>query len=151
MQIRPGQGVGPFLFGLTEAELIQALGPPDKRFRTDSEAVRLQYFGPRLEFSFDSDNRNCFGWIEVHNPEATLFGYKVVGEPIASVLPMVTAGLDEEPKHECFGSLETYFYQRNWVELQVDFGRVTCVNCGVLFDESDQPVWPVSDRRHQTP
>lgn len=145
MEIRPGQGVGQFLFGLTEPELIRSLGPPDKRFHTDSGAVRLQYFGPRLEFSIEPNNGNRFGWVEVHSPDATLFGHRVVGEPIASVLSIVTTALGEEPKHECYGSLETYFYGRNWLELQVDFGRVTCINCGVLYGESDNPVWPISE------
>jgi len=142
MEIRPGKGVGPFLFGLTELELVRSLGPPDKRYRTDSEALRLQYFGPRLEFSIEPDNGQRFGWVEVHSPDATLFGCRVVGEPIASVLSLVSESLGEEPEHEDHGSLETFFYPRNWVELQVELGRVESVNCGVVYGEADEPLWP---------
>jgi hypothetical protein len=144
MKIRPGKGVGQLLFGLTESELIRALGPPDKRYRTDSEALRLQYFSPQLELSIEPGNAGRFGWVEVHGSKASLFGHRIVGEPITSLLPLVSAMLEEEPEHEDYGSLETYFYSRNWVELQVEFGRVVSVNCGVLYDNADQPMWPAA-------
>src|SRR5262249_53469847 len=118
----PARGVGSLLFGLTEPELVRALGPPDKRYRTDFGALRLQYFALRLEFSIEPENGDRFGMVEVHKPDATLFGRPVVGEPVADVLPRVTAALAESPEHEDYGSLETYFYARNWVELQVRFG-----------------------------
>ncbi len=145
MEIRPGKSVGQLLFGLTEPELVCVLGPPDKRYRTDSNALRLQYFGSRTEFSIEPDNGDRFGWVEVHSPDATLFGHRVVGEPIASVLALVSAVLGEEPEHDDYGSLETFFYPRNWVELQVEFGRVVSVNCGVLYDEADEPLWPAAE------
>jgi hypothetical protein len=145
MEIRPGKGVGQFHFGLTEPELVRALGPPDKRYRTDSEALRLQYFGSRLEFSIEPDNGHRFAWIEVHSPDATLLGHRVVGEPIAAVLSLLSEALGEEPEHDDYGSFETFFYRHNWVELQVEFGRVVSVNCGVLYDEADQPLWPPTE------
>jgi hypothetical protein len=142
MEVRPGKGIGPLLFGLTEPELVRALGPPDKCYRTGSGALRLQYFGLRLEFSIEPENGNRFGWVEVHNPDATLFGRPVVGELAAGVLPRVAEALAEAPEHEDYGWMETYFYARSWVELQVRFGRVESVNCGVVYDESDEPQWP---------
>jgi hypothetical protein len=142
MEIRPGRGVGDFLFGLTERELVRALGTPDKRYRTDSEALRLQYFAPMLEFSIEPENEDRLGWIEVHSSEATLFGQPVVSEPIASALSFVTEALQEKPEHDDYGGFETFFYPRNWVELQVEFGRVVSVNCGVVYNEEDEPLWP---------
>jgi hypothetical protein len=59
VEIRPGEGVGPFRFGLTEDELIRQLGSPDKRYRTDSGVERLQYFGPRS--SSPSSRRTATG------------------------------------------------------------------------------------------
>jgi hypothetical protein len=142
MEIRPGRGVGDFLFGLTERELIRDLGSPDKRYRTDSGALRLQYYTPMLEFSIEPENEDRLGWIEVHSSEATLFGRPVVGEPIASALSFLSEGLEEMPEHEDYGGFETFFYPRNWVELQVEFGRVVSVNCGVQYSDEDEPLWP---------
>jgi hypothetical protein len=148
MHILPGKGVGQFHFGLTETELVRALGPPDKRYRTDSGALRLQYFGPRLEFSIEPDIGDRFGWVEVHSPDARLFGHRIVGEPIPSVLSVVSKALGEEPEHENYSSSESFFYRRNWVELLVEFGRVVSVNCGVMYDEADQPLWPTAELGH---
>jgi hypothetical protein len=145
MEIRPGKGVGPFLFGLTEAELVCALGPPDKRYQTDTDALRLQYFALRLEFSIEPNNGDRFGWVEAHSPDVTLFGRRVVGEPITSALSFFSQALAEEPEHEDYGSLETFFWACAWVELQVEFGRVVSVNCGVPYNEADEPEWPTAE------
>ena len=67
---------------------------------------------------------------------------RLIGEPIVAVLPLVTAALGEEPEHENYGSLETFFYRRNWVELQVRFGSLESINCGVVYNEADEPQWP---------
>jgi hypothetical protein len=132
VEILPGEGVGPFRFGLTEDELIRQLGSPDKRYRTDSGVERLQYFGPQVEFAIEPENGHRFGWAEVHHPDATLFGGRIVGERAADVVPRVTAALGEEPEREDLGSLETYFYPRSWVELHVRSGgwsRSTSRSC----------------------
>src|SRR6516162_5719286 len=109
MEIRPGKGVSQVHFGLTEQELIGELGPPDKRYQTDSGALCLQYFDLRLEFSIEPAHGFRLGWVEVHNPEAMLCGHRLVGQPAAAVIPLVTRALGEEPEHEDYGSLETYF------------------------------------------
>jgi hypothetical protein len=64
---------------------------------------------------------------------------------IGSGLADISASLKEIPEHEDYGALETFFYPRNWVELQVEFGCVESVNCGVLYDEADQPLWPIAE------
>ncbi len=142
MEIRPGEGVGRCRFGLTEPELVPELGAPDRRYLTDAGVERLQYFGLRVEFAIEPENGRRFGWAEVRHPDATLFGERVLGEPAAAVVRRLTEALGEEPKHERLGSLETYFYARHWVELQVRFGRVESVNLGVPYCENDEPRWP---------
>ena len=142
MEIHPGKGVGQFSFGLTEPELLRALGPPDKRYHTDSGALRLQYFGLRLEFSIEPDNEHRFGWVEVHNPDATFFGLRVVGESISSVRSKLSEALGEEPEYDDCVSFETLSYPLNWLELMVKLGRVVSVNFGVRFDKADLPIWP---------
>jgi hypothetical protein len=61
MDVRPGMGIGDLLFGLTKPELVRALGPPDRQYRTDSGVLRLQYFARRTEFSIEPENSDRFG------------------------------------------------------------------------------------------
>jgi hypothetical protein len=142
MEIVPGKGVGDLRFGLTEQDLIQALGPPDKAYRTESEVLRLQYFGLRLEFAIEPENGSRFGWVEVWNPEATLLGKRIVGEPSEAVVSFLTETLGEQPEAEDYDSFTTFFYPTSWVELHVRFGRLESINFGVVYDESDEPMWP---------
>jgi hypothetical protein len=143
MDIHPGRGVGDLLFGLTESQLFDALGPPDRQYRTDSEVRRLQYYAHRLEFAIEPENGDRFGWVEVWNPSAIFTGRSVIGEQVLEVLPRFTQALAEEPEYGDYASFETYFFRRNWLELHVRFGRIECVNWGVLYDEADEPQWPV--------
>ncbi|HEX4608308.1 MAG TPA: hypothetical protein VH092_08890 [Urbifossiella sp.] len=142
MEIRPGWGVGPLPFGVTEATVVAALGPPDKRYTTDSGVRRFQFFGPRLELAFEPENGDRFGWAEVHDPGAVLRGRRVVGEPAADVVEWIAATLGERPEHSEVGGSESYFFPRGWVDLWVGFGRVVSVNLGVMYGEDDEPVWP---------
>src|SRR5262245_17952851 len=98
MEIVPGKGVGDLRFGLTEQELIRALGPPDKSYRTDSEVLRLQYFALRLVLAIEPENGHRFGWVEVWNPEATLLGKRIIGEPSEAVVALLTETLGENPE-----------------------------------------------------
>jgi hypothetical protein len=143
-EIRPGEGVGPVRFGLTEPELVRLLGPPDRRYMTETGVDRLQYFGPRVEVAIEPAAGYRFSWVEVHNPDATLFGRRVVGERVGDVIPRLTGAFREEPDHEDCGGFETYFFPLSCVELYVTFGRVGFVNYGVLYGEGDEPRWPAA-------
>ena len=142
MEVRIGLGLDRFVFGQTQSEIISALGPADKQYATDSGRICLQYFDLRVEFSFSPEEENRLGWIEVYNPAATLFGHLVVGEQVARITKLTAEALGEEPEHKDFGSLETFFFPKAWLELQVTFGRVVCVSLGVVYDERDEPIWP---------
>jgi hypothetical protein len=144
MEIHPGRGIGHIQFGLRESELIELLGPPDKRSYADEGNLRLQYFELRLEFSIEPNNDDRLGWIEVHHPEATLFGQLVIGKSIDYVCDLIETVILEEPESEDYGSFETITYRENWIELQVKFGRVANINFGVLYNQADETLWPIA-------
>jgi hypothetical protein len=144
MEIHPGKGIGHIQFGLRESELIELLGSPDKRSYTDGENLRLQYFELRLEFSIEPNNDDRLGWIEVHHPEATLFGQRVIGEPIEYVRNLIETVIGEEPEYEDYYCVESVTYWENWIELRVNFGRVTNINFGVLYNQADEVLWPIA-------
>lgn len=141
MEILIGKGVGNIQFGQDEAQVVNQLGKPDKIYELDGSR-RLQYFALQIEVSFEHERENRFGWAEVKNPEATLFGYKLIGENIEKVLPVVSASIAEAPEHTDYGSIETYFYNSHWLELQFEFNRLRSINIGCLWIDNETPDWP---------
>ncbi|MGH1403713.1 MAG: hypothetical protein ACRBDL_05675 [Alphaproteobacteria bacterium] len=142
MKILLGKGVDQILFGFTEKKAIEHLGKPDSTYETDDENKRIQYNNKRLELTFEPENDNLLGWIEVHNPEADLFGKKVIGLPRQDVLDFLKQHIGEPTETEDYGSFISTHYADHWLELQFKFDRLQNVNFGSLYDVSGDPIWP---------
>jgi len=137
-----GQGLDIVQFGATEQQVIALLGEPDKIYFTDADCKRVQYNVLQLEFSFEPENENRFGWVEVYNSNATLFGKQLIGTSENDVIEFLTSQLDTKPTYEDYGSFVSYTYDNEWLELQFEFGRLRNINFGVLYSDKDAPVWP---------
>ena len=141
MEITPGKGTSIVVFGLTFDEAVSVLGNADKTFLTEEGNKRVQFNKHLLELSFEPENENLLGWIEVHNPEATMFGHKLIGMNQKEVLEIVESNCNEKGELEDFGSMISVFFDKHWLELQFEFGLCRSVNLGVLYDENEQPIW----------
>ena len=144
MEILLGIGVDSIHFGMSEYEATQILGDPDKDYETDSDCRRLQFNEQRLELSFEPDNKNLLGWIEVHNPNATLFGKKLIGLEEATVLSFLNNHLNENTETNDYGSFISVSYDNQWLELQFQFGCLENIQFGVIYNETDDPLWPAT-------
>ncbi len=80
MEVLPSIGINNICFGVSEKQAINILGKPDKAYITDSGCKRLQFNNLQIELSFEPDNNNLLGWLEIHYPNATLFGKKLIGK-----------------------------------------------------------------------
>jgi hypothetical protein len=141
VEIFIGKGVGSILFGQDEQQIINQLGRPDKVYELEG-SKRLLYFDLQIEVAIEYEHENKFGWVEVKNPDATLFGQKLIGESIEKVLSVVSAAIAHTPEYEDCGSLEIYFYESLWLELQFELNRLRSINIGVLFIDDNTPDWP---------
>jgi hypothetical protein len=144
MEIVIGVGIGNLLFGLTESRVRDLLGSEDKSYETDFGCRRLQFDDEMLELSFEPDNDGLLGWIEVHKPEATLFGHKLLSQPKHRVLELLETELGQPSEYEDYGGFDTAFYEEQWLELHFRFGRLTNLNIGVLYGNDNEPLWPTS-------
>ena len=144
MEIILAKGTDIIQFGLTQDQCEKALGIPDIVYQTDTECIRAQYNKLLLELSFEPENDNRLGWIEVHNPSAKMLGQKLIGKNQQTVQEFLTSQFGEEPEIENYGSFITVAYDSQWVELQFKFGSLANINLGVLYDTNDEPIWPVA-------
>lgn len=141
MEILIGKGIDSIRFGQVESQIIEQLGEPNKTYELE-DSKRLQYFDLQIEVSLENERENRFGWVEVKNPNATLFGQKMIGERAEKVLSVVSATITESPEHEDYGSLVTYFYESQWLELQFELNQLRSINIGVLWIDNETPNWP---------
>jgi hypothetical protein len=144
LKITLGCGIELISFGATETEILLSLGEPDKTYFTDSECKRLQYNELLIELSFEPDNENRLGWLEVHNPKVELFGFKLIGKSFAEVEVILKDKLNESPTIEDYGSFISVTYDDQWLELHFEFDRLTNINFGVLYADNDIVLWPTT-------
>lgn len=142
MEVLIGTGVGNLLFGLTEDKAKVILGLPDKLYEDDFGCRRLQFNKVRLQLSFEPENGGLLGWIEVHNPNAKLFGHSLLGKSRKTVLDLLKAEIGQPSELDDYGSFDTAFYEDQWLELHFQFGRLQNLNLGVLYGNDDEPLWP---------
>ena len=149
MEIKLGEGIGPVQFGITKSEAIKILGEPNKVFETDEDCQRFQFDENLVELLFESENDGLLGWIEVHNPNAELFGMKLLGKKKLDVTAFLNGHLGYSPETDDYGSMESLSYDDHWLELQFEFNRLNCINFGVLYDKSESPIWPAQNKTKQ--
>jgi len=142
LDLIPGVGIGQARFGMTETEVRLVFGAPDKVYEGDG-VKHLHFNEIRSDLWIDLEDHQRFEWVACANPEALVFGRSAVGRPLDEVLEFVAAELeDTEIEFEDFGSFESHTFSEHWFEFQAEFGVVTCVSLGNLFDENDEPIWP---------
>lgn len=145
MQIEIGRGLGKILFGMTEQEIYQVLGKPDKIYieeDEDGKDLDLQYFQHQIVLKIESDNDQRLGWIEVHNKNIHFPWCNPWVLDRIELLINMTEMLGEECILEDYGHMECYFFEENWVELQFCLGELKCINLGVFYGDNDVTLWP---------
>jgi hypothetical protein len=140
-EIVPGRGLGGLRFGASKSEVFAALGFPEKSYLTDDGDRAAQYHRLRLELTFEHENGDRLGWIEVHNRDTRIFGVSPWTLSQREAMALFADRLSEPPEHDDYGSFESYFFEGNQVELQFQFGELDCINFGVTYDD-ELPRWP---------
>jgi hypothetical protein len=143
MQIQIGKGIDNILFGMNEDELINLLGTPDKIVvDDDQESKDLYYYNLKLGLKIEPLNDNRLGWIEILNKGASWGNINPWELDREVLLELLSKSLGETFELDDYGRMESYSFNKNWVELQYQFGELSSFNFGVLYGEDDEPLWP---------
>jgi len=135
LNIHIGVGLDDMKFGMSEENIVDIYGKPDKIYLTEDENTRYVYNELLLELSFEKENNNLLGWIEVHNPNALLKGQQLIHLTKEKVLSFLSTFINEEPEIDDYGSFLSITYNDIWLELQFSFDRLRNINFGDIFDK----------------
>lgn len=139
MQIDPGIGIDDIKFGLSQTMLKDKLGEPSKIDKDSEGALLYQYNSLKCTFWFNEDAR--LHWIQCSNKEAALYGARVVGMKIAEALDLVDSKLGYPATVDDYGSMESYSFDRDELEVQAEYGEVSCICFGHLWDNENFPIY----------
>ncbi len=145
MIINPGIGINGIKFGMTESQILNLIGKPTIIIidEDDEDNNRVyQYNELKLRLTFYNEFKGKLGYIRVANPKIEINGNPIIGIRIEDVFK--SYGLKKENwNEEHYFTFNSFFNEKNWTTLNEEYGLVTDIEFGYLFDESgENPVWP---------
>lgn len=141
MLLTLGKGFDEINFGANKNFLARTLGEPDKIDRDESGCPLLIY--NTLRCTLWLNEKGLLHWIQCSNRSARLLDQAIVDTPIESTLSKLCQILGDEYEFEDYGSMDSYTFDSQELELQVTYGLVSAVCFGHFWADDDQPVFPV--------
>lgn len=150
-EIQPGVGVGPLVLGMTQAEVREVLGEPEKT-ETDNDSddktrtISWEYRDGDLEADFCSDDDDRLGTITIADPLATLMGAALIGLEEDEFLETASkAGIGPIELDEEFEEIDArdFVWEDKNISFWVSDGVLENMTVMPMYDESgEKPQWP---------
>jgi len=141
MKISLKSGAGELLFGMKEKDVKALYGEPDRNFKDEDKNVIYLYNDKKLRLTFYQDEDFRLGYIITSNPQAELFGKKVIGEKWENLTAHLAENKLKAFEKDVFDGMDNQFNEDNWVIFQVEFGEVMRVEIGAIINAKDEFDW----------
>lgn len=137
--ITPNKGYGEIEFGMDMDKLSELVGEPEEIVSFDDDddmsIVVLHYWEKGFSVFMDGLTRQVVAGIEVDNPEALLFGKKVVGISETELIEFMKENGLENYEIDMEESDKRYSFDEGMMDFFFVDGKLEYMNFGVLVDE----------------
>lgn len=145
MQLKPKIGIGNLKFGMTQKDILEVLGIPNRKRidEDDDDEVLLEFNQLKLRLTFYLNEGNRLGYLRTNNVDLTFNGHKIIGTKIDFAKKMIFGSLItnwEIDEHDFFIS---HSNDEFWITLNEEFGEVIGIELGVTFLNEENYDWPV--------
>lgn len=146
MEIELGRGYGSFLFGMSERQIIDVFGNPDKKYPSEFKEIYYEYHNYQVALKFEDDlgvdiGYKRLGLIEVKERNSTIFGRRIWNDAKLDIISFLEKKINSNGIITDYGGFESICFDEYWLELQLELGRLTSINIGVLLDSNEKPIW----------
>ena len=143
MEVKIGIGLDDIVFGMSQEEVKSILGLPDKVYEFEEiKAIVYCYNKFLIKIYFDRREYLKLYTIEVSNPEAVMFGQKIIGKEKKEVLDILSANGHTQFEHDDQDFLEFFLCESIWSSFSFEFDRLTNFYFSPLCDEHENTIWP---------
>lgn len=139
--IMPLKGYGEIPFGMTLDETVKLINMPDyyeelnDMEETGNRSIYYEYASLMTNIYFEGVTKSVVACFETENPEATLYGKKVLGLKKAEAVKLMNDnGFNEIDEGEEDGELRVSF-EDAMVDFFFDGDKMKAVSWGVLVDD----------------
>lgn len=138
MQINLKHGIDKLLFGMKQNDVIALYGKPNRNYKDEDNNLIFAYNALKMRLTFYQDEDLRLGYIVASSPDLELFGYSIIGKPIAEVKKeFATKGISKFTQED-FDTFENYFNEDNWFILQTEFDEIVKFEIGAIINDKDE-------------
>ncbi|AWM14457.1 hypothetical protein NHF50_11605 [Flavobacterium sp. NRK F10] len=141
MEIKLKFGFDELLFGMKQNHVETLYGKADFQYKDEEQNVILGYNDLKSRLTFYEEEGFRLGYITISNPEAVLFGEKVMGKSREEVLQVLKANKITQWETEVNDGVTMLFNEENWVFLHFDYGVLVTIEIGAVFTQKDEFDW----------
>lgn len=143
MNIILGTSINAIKLGLTQSELVELLGAPDKIVNIETiDEIGYIYNKIMTIFYFEKEEGGLLGSIESSNPELCLWEQKIIGMDRESIMELLHCNGVNNIEFQQYELFDILYCDDISVEFQLQFDKVQSVHIWYYFDEKDNIIWP---------
>ncbi len=137
--ITPNEGYGKIKFGMDMDRLAELVGEPEEiiSFDDDEELsiVVLHYWEQGFSVFMDGITRQVVAGIETDNPNAILYGTKIIGLTEKQIIDFMKKNGHENYEIDLDDADKRYSFDEGMMDFFFVNGKLEYMNFGVLVDE----------------
>lgn len=144
MQLKPKIGIGNLKFGMTQKDILEVLGIPNRKRidEDDDEQILLEFNQLKLRLTFYLNEGNRLGYLRTNNVDLTFNGHKIIGTKIDIAKKMIFGSLINDWEIDENDFFITHSNDEFWITLCEEFGEVIAIELGVTFSDEENYDWP---------
>ncbi|MGB5818166.1 MAG: hypothetical protein WBG90_01685 [Saonia sp.] len=145
MELKPKIGIDNLKFGMTQKDILEILGIPDRKRidEDDEEQILFEFNRLKIRLTFYLNEENRLGYIRSNNPDLTFNGMKIIGSKIEYAKKEIFGEIISDWEVEEYDFFLTHSDDNVWVTLNEEFGEVSSVEVGVTFSDGENYDWPI--------
>lgn len=137
MEIKLKFGIDKLLFGMKQKDVEAIYGKPNTQYNDDEENVVYVYNAYKMRLTFYEEEDLRLGYITSTNENLLLFGEKLIGKNWTDVKNVLTDKKLTQFETELVDGTENYFFESNWLFVNVDYGQVFKIEIGAIFTDNE--------------
>lgn len=137
MEIKLKFGIDKLLFGMKQKDVEALYGKPNTQYNDEEDNIVYVYNEHKMRLTFYDEEELRLGYITSTNENLELFGEKIIGQNWTEVKVVLTEKKLTQFETEIVDGTENYFFETNWLFVNVDYGKVFKIEIGAIFTDNE--------------
>lgn len=141
MEIKLKFGIDKLLFGMKQKDVEALYGKPSAQYVDEEDNIVYVYNEYKMRLTFYDEEEMRLGYITSTNPSLELFGSTIIGKSWNEVKALLQNNKMAKFETEVVDGTENFFFEENWLFVNVDYNEVFKIEIGAIFTDDDEFDW----------